>query len=205
MPESAEEVYARVLAETGPDGRLPTPPVSEWDTFPWAAQGDAIMTRPLAPPAAEQPRRGIDGVDCLACSPDGAAGTIWRDEAWRVKHLPERGGLPITLILETVEHFDYTDLDDRQAAELGQLTVRLARIVESLPHIGRCHVSRWGDGAEHCHVWFFGRTAGLGSTRGSFAIAWDEFLPAGPEDVWRADLAAIAHKLATHGGEALVH
>jgi hypothetical protein len=203
MPESAAEIHARVVARTGEGGRLPTPAVVEWDIFPWQAEGGAIVTRPLAPPAPEEPRKGVDGVDCPVCASSTADGVIWRDDTWRVKHLPERGGLPITVLLETHEHLDFTDLDERQAARLGILTVRLARIVESLPNIARCHVSRWGDGAEHCHVWFFGRTEGLLSTRGSLAVEWDAILPPGPEDVWRADLAEIARKLATHGGEAL--
>jgi hypothetical protein len=48
------------------------------------------------------------------------------------------------------------------------------------------------------------RTAGLLSTKGSFATEWDDILPPGPEEVWRADLAAVARKLATHDGTALV-
>jgi hypothetical protein len=204
MAESAADLYARVVAQVGEGGRLPTPRVGEWDTFPWEVEDGAIVTKPLAAPAPEEARKGLDGVDCPICEPSAAAGTIWRDDAWRVKTLPQRGGLPVTLLLETHEHLDFTDLDERQAAQLGVLTVRLARIVESLPNIARCHVGRWGEGAEHCHVWFFGRTEGLLSTRGSFAIEWDEFLPPGPEDVWRADLAQVARKLATHGGEALV-
>jgi hypothetical protein len=204
MAESAADLYARIAALVGEGGRLPMPPVAEWPTFPWEVRDGAITTRPLAPPTAEEPRKGVDGVDCPICAPSGADGTIWRDDAWRVKHLPQRGGLPITLMLEPHEHLDFTDLDEAQAARLGVLEVRLARIIESLPEVVRCHVGRWGDGAEHCHVWFFGRTEGLPSTRGSFALEWDSFLPPGPEDVWRTDLAEVARKLATHGGRALV-
>jgi hypothetical protein len=202
MPESAEEVYARVIGLIGEGGRLPAPPVTEWDTFPWEVEDGTIVTKRLAAPAPEQPRSGVGGVDCVSCGAD-LPGVIWEDDAWRVKHLPKRSGLPLVLILETTEHLDFTDLDDDQAAQFGQLAVRVARIVESLPEIGRCHVGRWGDGSEHCHVWFFARTAGLSSTLGSFAIEWDEFVPPGPEDVWRADLAEVARKLASHGGRAL--
>jgi hypothetical protein len=204
MPESAAEVYARVAAQTGEGGRLPTPPIAGWDVFPWEVEAGVIVTKRLAPPASEEPRKGVGGVDCPVCASSTAEGIIWRDGVWRVRHLPERGGLPITVLVETHEHLDFTELDERQAAQLGMLTVRLARIIESLPDIARCHVSRWGDGAEHCHVWFFGRTEGLMSTRGSFAVDWDDILPPGPEEVWRADLLEIARKLATHGGEALV-
>lgn len=206
MAEPAADVHARVLAQTGEKGRLPAPPVAEWETFPWEVEDGLLVAKRLAPPAAERPRQGVGGVDCPVCLDDGAQGhgVVWRDETWRVKHLAQRGGLPLTLLLEPYEHLDLTDLDDRRAAELGVLTVRLARIVESLPHVARCHVGRWGEGAEHCHVWFFARTEGLLSTRGSFAVEWDEILPPGPEDVWRADLAEVARKLASHGGRALV-
>jgi hypothetical protein len=202
MAEPAADLYARIVAQVGEGGRLPVPPVAEWPTFPWEVQDGAIVPKPLAPPAPEEPRQGAGGVDCPVCAASAADGTIWRDDVWRVKHLPERGGLPLTLMLETREHLDFTDLGEQEAAQFGLLTVRLARIVESLPEVARCHVGRWGDGAEHCHVWFFARTQGLLSTRGSYAVEWDEFLPPGPEEAWRADLAEVARKLATHGGEA---
>lgn len=204
MAESAADLYARVVAQVGEGRRLPLPDAAAWDTFPWEVEDGALVTKRLPPPEPEQPRMGQDGVDCSLCGQDGATGMIWQDELWRVKHPAERGGLPITLVLESREHLDFTDLDEGQAGEYGRLAVRLARIVESLPQIARCHVGRWGDGAEHCHVWFFGRTEGLLATRGSFAVDWDDFLPPGPDDVWRADLAEVARKLATHGGEALV-
>ncbi|MDH2413923.1 hypothetical protein [Nocardioides sp. CER19] len=203
MAESAADFYARVVAQVG-EGRLPAPPVTEWPTFPWEVEDGAIVAKRLAPPGPEESRRGTGGVDCGLCDERGAVGTIWRDDVWRVKPLPTRHGLPLTLMLETHEHLDFTDLDEHQAAQVGVLTVRLARIVESLPNIARCHVGRWGEGTEHCHVWFFGRTEGLLQTRGSFAIEWDEILPPGPEDLWRADLAEVARKLVTHGGEVLV-
>jgi hypothetical protein len=36
------------------------------------------------------------------------------------------------------------------------------------------------------------------------AVEWDAMLPPPPEDVWRADLEAVAERLATHDGRALV-
>ena len=201
MPESAAEVYARVVAAVGEDGRLPVPDTSEWDIFPWAVDDGALVTRPLMAPGEETARGGEGGRDCLSCA--AVHGAIWENDAWRVKHL-KPSGLPIVLVLETKDHLDYAQLDDEQAAAYGLLSVRLARIIESLPNIARCHVSRWGDGSSHFHVWFFGRIEGLLATRGSFAVDWDDILPPGPEDVWRADLAAVAHKLANHDGTSLV-
>jgi hypothetical protein len=203
MAESAADLYARVVAQVGEGGRLPTPSVAGWEIFPWQAEDGTVVVKPLAPPAPEEPRHGEAGVDCRACGPQ-VEGVIWRDDVWRVRHLSERSGLPLVLFLEPYEHVDFGALDEGQAAQFGTLSVRLARIVESLPNIARCHVMRVGDGAEHLHIWFMGRTEGLLQARGSCAVDWDDILPPGPEDVWRADLAEIARKLATHGGVALV-
>lgn len=201
MPESAEEVYARVVAAVGEDGHLPAPPVTEWETFPWTVVDGAIAAKPLVAPAPEGRREGERG-PCPLCAVD-VPGLIWENERWRVKHL-ERSGLPLIVMLETKEHLDFTDLDEDLASEYGRLAVRLTRIIEGLPDIGRCHVGRWGDGLSHFHVWFMARTAGLPSTKGSFAMQWDDILPPGPEEVWRADLAAVARRLATHDGTAVV-
>ena len=64
-------------------------------------------------------------------------------------------------MLEPIAHHDLADLPDDRAAELGLLTVRIARAIEALPHIARAHVSRWGDGSAHLHVFFFARPAGF--------------------------------------------
>lgn len=202
MPESAEETYARVTAATD-GGRLPTPSFSEWSTFPWEVADGQLVAKPLARPAAEEPREGEGDRPCPVCAE--RTGVIWENDAWRVKTHPRgQSGLPLVLILETHEHLDYHELDDEQAAELGRISVWLARIIESLPEIARCHVHRYGDGCSHVHVWFAARTTGLLSTRGSFALEWDDIIPPGPEEVWRADLAAVARKLANHDGRALV-
>lgn len=203
MPESAEEVHARVVDAAGEGGRLPTPPVTQWETFPWEVADGRLVTRPLAAPAPEQPREGEGDRPCPVCAPP--AGVIWQNDAWRVKTHPRgRSGLPLVLMLETHEHMDYQELDDDQAAEFGRISVWLVRIIESLPEIARCQVHRYGDGCSHVHVWFTARTAGLLATRGSYAADWDEIIPPGPEDVWRGDLATVARKLATHDGEALL-
>ena len=94
------------------------------------------------------------------------------------------------------------ELDDELASQLGRITNRLVRIIEHLPHVGRVHVNRWGDGGSHLHQVFFARTARLGGVLGSPAMEWDDIIPAGPEDVWRADLHTVATKLANWGGDA---
>lgn len=183
------------MAAADENGRLPLPSVAEWDIFPWEVVDGALATKPLAPPAPEEPREGEDAADCRICTTDPAR-VIWSNERWRLKHLDERSGLPLVLILEPLEHLDFDDLGDAMAAEYGVLAVRIVRIVEGLADIGRCHTMRIGDGATHLHVWFMARTLGLPSVRGSFAVDWDDILPPGPEEPWREDLAAVAQQLA---------
>ena len=204
MPESAAEVHARVQQAVGADGRLPTPPLAEWDVFPWEAVGGAVVPKVLPAPAAEGPREGEDGGrPCWVCS-DGvpAERIVWEDDQWVLTTPPEASGLPLVLVLWTREHLDFGDLDDDEASQFGRIANRLARIISALPNIGRVHVNRWGDGSSHFHVWFFARTEGLPAIKGSYAVEWDDILPPGPDDVRRADLHTVATKLANWGGHA---
>jgi diadenosine tetraphosphate (Ap4A) HIT family hydrolase len=203
MPESADEVYARVVAAVGRDGRLPTPSLTGWDTFPWEAVDETVVPKVLPPPGEERVRDGDDGGGpCPACTGALADRVVWEDEYWFVTRDEEPSGLPLVLTLWTREHVDVGDLDDEHAGELGRMCNRLVRIMQSLPNIGRVHVGRWGDGCAHLHVWFVARTKGLANILGSYAVEWDEILPPVPEDVWRADLHAVAGKLANWGGHA---
>lgn len=203
MPESPEEIHARVVAAVGEGGRLPVSPSTAWDIFPWEVVDGALQPKVLGPPAErEEPRSGIDGEDCAVClGQDGVR--IW--ESWNFHVVrPERpSGLPLVLRLCSNEHLDLTDLGDDQAAELGKVSVWLTRIMSNLPHVGRVHVARWGDGSEHLHVWFFARPERLLGIRGSLAAEWNEMLPPVAEDVWLADCASVARKLATHDGRVL--
>jgi diadenosine tetraphosphate (Ap4A) HIT family hydrolase len=127
---------------------------------------------------------------------------VWEDEHWVLTHEGRPSGLPIIVVLHPRRHLDYGQLDDELASECGRISNRLARIIEGLPNIGRCHVLRYGDGGAHMHLFFVGRVERLTHVLGSPTIDWDEILPPGPEDVWRADLHAVAVKLANWGGEA---
>jgi diadenosine tetraphosphate (Ap4A) HIT family hydrolase len=201
MPETPEDLYARVLAAADADRRLPLPPVASWDIFPF--DGD-LAVRPLEPPAdAEPPREGEGGVGCGRCA-DPERDVIWENERWVVTSTPAPTGLPLVLFLVPREHLDYDDLDDEMASECGRISVWLSRILDRLDGIGRTHVYKVGDGAEHLHVWFFARPARLLQVRGSAVPEWDDILPPGPEDVWRQDLARVARQLASHEGRALV-
>lgn len=202
MPESAEEIHARIVAAAGEGGHLPMPPIGEWDVFPWEVVDGEIAPKVVPPPADEAVRWGEGGRPCGPCTGIDADRVVWEDERWVLTHLGEPSGLPLVVVLQTREHVDLGDLDDELASELGRISVRLSRIIGHLPHIGRVHVNRWGDGGSHFHLWFFARPARLASILGSYAVEWDAVLPPVPEDVWRADLHTVATKLANWGGHA---
>ncbi|HEX5988395.1 MAG TPA: hypothetical protein VFY86_17855 [Nocardioides sp.] len=61
MPLSPEEIYKKVVEQVGPDGRLPMPPVAEWDTFPWEQVGDTWLPKVVQPPLEEEPPRHGEG------------------------------------------------------------------------------------------------------------------------------------------------
>ncbi len=193
------ELHAQVLAAADAEGRLPLPPVTSWQTFPFETAGLRVV--PLAPPELPEPPRTGEGEQaCAAC-----AGTdrdvVWSDERWRLSRFGKPTGAPVVLLLETREHYDLPGLPDRLAAEFGVLTVHIARAIEGLPHVARAHVSRWGDGHAHMHVFFFARPAGFPQLRGTCMAIWDEILPAAPASQRDADAAAVAGALAeSYGG-----
>ena len=202
MAESAEQVHARIIATVGVGGRLPPPPSNEWDNFPWEVVDGAIAPRVLPPPSDDPVRRGEGDEPCPSCFGVAPEHVVWVDERWRLKHLGGPSGLPVVLILEPRLHLDFGQLDDELASEHGRISTRLTRIIEGLDHVARCHVLRYGDGSAHAHTWFVARTERLTGVIGSPTIEWDDVLPPGPEDLWRADLHTIATKLANWGGEA---
>ncbi|MCW2816402.1 MAG: hypothetical protein JWN84_3857 [Nocardioides sp.] len=203
MPEPAEDVHARIVDAVGADGHLPMPPKGEWDIFPWEVVDGEIVPRTLAPPSDEEPRWGESPDKPCSCEKGfDASRIVWEDEHWVLTHAGAPSGLPLVMVLHTREHLDMGELDDELASQLGRISSRLVRIIENLPHIGRVHVNPWGDGGAHFHQWFFARTARLTGVLGSTALDWDDVIPPGPEDVWRADLHTVATKLANWGGDA---
>lgn len=204
MPESAEEIYARVVQQAGEDAHLPMPPVGEWESFPWEVRDGVLAPKAVRPPVAEEePRIGEGDRPCWRCAHEDA-NVIWRNQQWLVASTPSPTGLPLTLRLESRTHMDFLDMDDELASEYGRITNNLHRILHYLPHIGRVHVVKWGDGSAHLHTWFLARPERFPQIRGSFAAEWDDILPPVPEEIWRGDLAEVARKLATHDGKALV-
>jgi hypothetical protein len=182
VPETPEAFWERV------HGALRAPPVDEWETWPFDG---ALAPRPLAPPvAAEEPRHGAGGASCRRCE-QGDEGALWSDEHWIVRTLAEPPGLPMVAFLETRAHYDFGDLPDQLASELGPLLIRVQRAVFAVGEIGNVHVCRWGDGSEHFHVWFMARPARIPQLSGSFAAIWDDMLPRVPEDVWHENVARL--------------
>jgi len=201
MAESIEEFAARVFDAQSASGRLPLDQAGmpAWAVFPFEASDLRVKT--LGPLEEEKARLGEAGVSQCPCRGSGDNGwpVLWTDEGWQVKVAPPSGS-PLILILEPREHVDLDELSHERAGEFGVLTVALVRAIESLPSVGRCHVSRWGDGAAHAHVWFMGRPLGMPQLRGTYMAIWDDLLPPVPEDV-RDDNAAdaIAHLRETMG------
>lgn len=202
MPYSPQEFYERCLVHADDEGRLPLPSQSGWDIFPFEFEG--LRGRRLEPPALpEPPRYGEGGKPCGRCdNPD--RDVVWSDERWTVSGWGEPLGLPVAATLMPKAHLDLGDLDETHAAELGLLTVRIDRAIRTLPHIGRVHVNKWGDGGAHLHLVFLARPAGLAQLRGSNLPLWEEMLPRVDQEVADADLRAVAHALAAGGGRAHV-
>ncbi len=187
MPEKPEELYARAASA------LQMPPVEEWESFPF--DGDMRPRALLPPEAVERPRHGEGGVDCHSCAA-GDDEYLWTNEHWRLWAFDKPTGLPLIVLLESREHYgEPGDLPDELAAELGVLLARIEREIRALGNIGRVHVCRWGDGGEHLHWWFMARPARIPQLIGSFAAIWDDILPPVPEEIWRADLEALADAL----------
>jgi hypothetical protein len=180
---------------------LALPPYVDWPLFPF--DGELTVRSPLTrdadPPRAGEP----GGAPCTACA-DGDDAFIWVDEHWRVRAKDVPAGVPVLVFLESREHVDLGGLDDERACELGSLMVRLERAIHSVGNIGRVHVNRWGDGAEHFHLWFYGRPVGAFNLLGFGMALWEPILPPIAEDIWRSNLAAVAHELARHGGRSMI-
>ena len=68
MPETPEQLHARAA------GALRTPPVHEWDSWPFEGE---IRPKALEPLTPEPEIQGQGGVDCRACQkPEGDAHSI---------------------------------------------------------------------------------------------------------------------------------
>jgi len=201
MPQSPDDIYARALAAAGPDGRLPLSRLTAWEIFPFEPDGLRVVAL-MKPEVPEPPRRGELGTPCDSCASTGE-GVIWEDDQWRLLTFKEPSGAPLVVMLQPKAHYDLPNLPDDLGSQFGRLIVHIARALESLPNIARAHVSRWGDGGAHLHVFFFARPEGFVQLRGTCFAIWDDLLPATPRDVRDVDARIVARTLATsYGGDA---
>lgn len=201
MPLSPDELYDELMRAADAEGRLPLSRMTGWEVFPFVATGLRVvpLERPVLP---EPPRVGEGGRPCGACQ--GVWPAIWTDGRWRVAPFPEPTGAPLLLVIEPVEHYDLPTLPDERAAELGVLIAHVARAVEALPYIARAHVSRWGDGGAHLHVFVYARPEGFAQLRGTCMALWDDLLPPTPHERRDADARSVAEALVqSHGGAVL--
>lgn len=204
MPESIEDYYARVEAAADDQGRLPmNAEIQAWEIFPFESEGLQLKRLEL-PARAEAPRSGEKPERCY-CSgqqPDDDW-VIWADDHWRVR-LQEESGAPLLLMLSPRSHRDFTALPMDLAAEMGQIMVALGAAIESLPSVARAHVSKWGDGGAHAHIFFYARPARMPQLRGTFMAVWDDYLPPVPGDVRDANARAVIQDLVrSYGGHTL--
>ncbi|HUQ40790.1 MAG TPA: hypothetical protein VM030_11615 [Acidimicrobiales bacterium] len=180
-----------------------TPPLPDyvtWPTFP--LEGDMRMKVPPPFRDTDRVRSGEPGGSpCESCDPTDE-GYAWANVRWRVR-ATRPTALPMQLFLQTREHIDMDGLDEDMAGELGRLVVRLDRAIQSIGGVGRVHVSRWGDGGSHFHLWFMARPLGARHMLGTFLPLWADALPPTPDDVWQANLAVVAAELAKVDGHDL--
>lgn len=196
---SPEEFHAHVSQAADAQGRLPLSRMTGWEIFPFEQAGLRVV--PLAGPVLPEPARaGANAAECRTCTAGRVP--IWSDEHWRLS-VVDPSGAPLVLMLESRAHYDLGDLPDDRASEMGLLITRIARAIEALPHIARAHVSRWGDGGAHLHIFFYARPAGFSQLRGTCLAVWDDLLPAVPASQRDLDAAAVGQALAhSHGGRA---
>ena len=201
MPLTPDEFYANALNVADSEGRMPLSRITAWEIFPF--ESDGLRVVPLKKPELPEPsRRGENGSPCDSCASVGR-GEIWQDHRWRLITFSEPSGSPLVMMLLPKVHVDLIDLPDELASELGILVAHIARAIESLPNIARAHVSRWGDGGAHLHVFFFARPAGFAQLRGTCLAIWDDLLPSTPRVVRDTDALDVARALATsYGGQA---
>jgi diadenosine tetraphosphate (Ap4A) HIT family hydrolase len=198
-PPTAQEWYAETRARIAATGYRPAP-WTDWPTWPF--EGD-LSQRELEPPVAERPRGGEGGVDCFICeaAADPASDYIvWRDEVAMLGEPRETLSLPFVAFLMPRRHADLSDLRRTEAGRMGELLPLVERAVTEVLDVPRVQVFRYGDGEEHLHWWVLARPTGVAQLRGSFLPLWDDLLPTRPREDSRADLLAVARRLADLAG-----
>jgi diadenosine tetraphosphate (Ap4A) HIT family hydrolase len=204
MPLSPEEFYAQALASADAEGRMPQSRMAGWSTSPFELSDLRVV--PLRPPELpEPPRNGERGESCRNCTEE-MDGVVWENAEWRLALHGPASGAPLILLLFPKSHFDLRTLPDDLASEMGRLIVHTTRAIETLPHIARAHVARYGDGGAHLHVFFFARPEGFPQFRGTWFAVWDDLLPPVPEAIRKDDARAVGRAIEeSYGGRAVAH
>jgi hypothetical protein len=104
------------------------------------------------------------------------------------------------VLLESRDHHDLADLPPHLIAELGPMIQRVEAAFTSSRTFGRVHISRWGDGGSHFHLWFFGRPVGARQLRGAFLPIWNNVLPPMEPSAWADALGGVGAALEQGGG-----
>lgn len=203
-PESVEAYYARIVQAADDESRLSVnaAEMPGWEIFPFELEG--LRAKPLEPLAdVEAPRSGEDPASCwCAKGPRQGPGLVWSDDHWTLEAF-EESGAPLVMLLTPRRHVDFAGLPDDLAAQMGRLVVAVGAGVESLPSVARVHMSKWGDGGAHLHLFFFARPARMPQLRGTCLALWDDLLPRMPAEQIRANAAAVAaHVVSSYGGQA---
>jgi hypothetical protein len=204
MPETIEDYYERVEAAADDTGRLAmNAEMQAWEIFPFESEG--LRLKPLEPlNEAEVPRYGEDPAQCRCSEPHSDdEWVVWTNDHWKVG-LSEESGAPLILILSPGAHYDFTTLPRDLAAEMGQIMVALGNAIEALPSVARVHVSKWGDGGAHAHIFFYARPTRMPQLRGTMMAVWDDYLPRIPGEVRDSNARAVIQDLVgSYGGRAL--
>jgi diadenosine tetraphosphate (Ap4A) HIT family hydrolase len=198
VPLTPDEFYENATSLTDEQQSRALFALAGWEPFPFEMEG--LRVAELRPPQVpEAPRHDEDPASCRSCAAsDGLA--VWQNDAWRLIAMSEPSGAPLVLMLLPKGHFDLGNLPDDLAAQLGQIVVHVGRAVESLEHIARAHISRFGDGGAHLHIFIFARPEGFIQLRGNFFTVWDDLLAPVPRDVRDADAARVGELLAASFG-----
>jgi hypothetical protein len=91
VPESANDLYLRALAAADAEGRLPLPPLDEWDTFPFEGE---LRTRRSSRRETTRGARARVASTAHAAPPGTAmrCGATWRADHVTVAQALAAGG-----------------------------------------------------------------------------------------------------------------
>lgn len=79
---------------------------------------------------------------------------VWRDDHWMLHTSGNPIGLPMILMLSPAAHVTMHTMPPDLLTGLGPIIQRVVLAIGRIEGIGRVHFHRYGDGAEHFHMWF---------------------------------------------------